>query len=437
MTLLSAIAVAVAITAAALLAWWSSGPRDRPLDLTTPVRLFVLAYVAFYGVGSVLLLVAGESAGAGPVLAAVGLAAFSIGVALAARLKGAVPAMPRGLTAGRLSIPIVAGLAGVGLLAFLTIAAQSGIPLLARDPQASRAGFVGLWFDVFRWLVLPAGLVLFGLALGDGGRSRRVPLLAAGTIGATFLLLGGIASRALLFEFALELLLIVAWAGRRLPKRAWASIGAAGLVLFIGIQLGRVGPDSSFSGPGDVGQFVVTRTVNRVVLIHPRTLEIVASTIPDEEPSFGLSSYLRRLTILTGEPARPSLGYWIYERLFPGQPGGFAAPGVLGEAWANGGPVWVVLVMGLFGAGAHLAGGFLARLPTGAADRALAALVVLATARAYATSLNGMLLTLIVAVGWWLLARRSLSDIPIVERADRRTDQRNQDRTMTLRKPNP
>jgi hypothetical protein len=93
--------------------------------------------------------------------------------------------------------------------------------------------------------------------------------------------------------------------------------------------------------------------------------------------------------------------------------------------------------MGLFGAGAHLAGGFLARLPTGAADRALAALVVLAIARAYATSLNGMLLTLIVAVGWWLLARRSLSDIPIVERADRRTDQRNQDRTMTLRKPNP
>lgn len=402
----------IAIIGAALLAWSSSGPRDRPFDPTTPVRAFIVAYVALYGVGSVLLLIGGESRGAGPILVVTGILAFAVGVWLAASVAGKVDPMPHGLSSGRPSIPVIAGLALVGFVAFASMAAEFGIPLLARDPQVSRAGFVGLQFDAFRWLVPPAGILLFGLALHDGGRSRRLTLAAAGMIGATLLLLVAIASRALVFEFALALLLVFAWTGRRLPIRAYASITAAGLVLFVGIQLGRVGPDESFSGPTDVGQFVVTRTVNRVVLIHPRTLEVVAARIPAEEPYFGLSSYVRRLSVLAGEPARPSLGYWIYERLFPGQPGGFAAPGILGEAWANGGPVWSMVVMTLFGAAAHVAGRFVARLPDGAADRAFAALVVLAIARAYATSLNGTILTLIVTAAWWLLVRRPLAGIP-------------------------
>src|SRR6185369_8021443 len=95
-----------------------------------------------------------------------------------------------------------------------------------------------------------------------------------------------------------------------------------------------------------------------------------------------------RISILLGQGEHPSLGYWLYERLFPGETGGFAAPSVAGEAWANGGPIL----------------GVLARLPGGPADRAFAAVVVVAVARTYATSLNGFLLTLVVSTGWWLVA---------------------------------
>ena len=65
----------------------SHGERaDRPTalrDPSTPVRLTVLAYLALYGVGSLILLATGESYGPGPLLAGTGLLAFGAGVWLA------------------------------------------------------------------------------------------------------------------------------------------------------------------------------------------------------------------------------------------------------------------------------------------------------------------------------------------------------------------
>ena len=133
---------------------------------------------------------------------------------------------------------------------------------------------------------------------------------------------------------------------------------------------------------------------------------MVATTIPEEEPYFGGSTYIRRLGPLLGQEDRPSLGYWLYDRLFPGQPGGFAAPGVAGEAWANGGPILVAAIMAALGALAVWLGLMIRRLPGGPADRAFAALVVVAVARTYATSLNGFLLTLAMATIWWVIATR-------------------------------
>ena len=237
-------------------------------------------------------------------------------------------------------------------------------------------------------------------------RTARDRWIAAAALAGVGGLEIALASRALPLELAIEALLIAWWAGRRLSARAAGSLAAAALVLFVGVQLLRVGPEGGFSGPADIADFAVRRTIDRVLLIHPLTLELVATEIPAREPYFGGATYVRRISTLLGQEERPALGYWIYERLFPGQSGGFAAPGVVGEAWANGGPILAILIMTALGVLAQAIGRRLAGLPSGPTSLAFAALVSVAIARSYATSLNGLLLTLAVATGWWIATTR-------------------------------
>ena len=410
MSLAAFLAVAVLLALGAALAWRAGGPATGVRDPSTPVRLTVLAYLALYGIGSLILIATGESDAAGPLLAGAGLLAFGAGTWLGSRFLGTTPpraqASPSGSTAYRRSFRpwVVVGLAAAGLLALAVLVAQHGIPLLAADPQASRAGFAGPLFDAFRWLVPPAALVTFAIALSSGtARDRWVAAAALVGVGGLEIAL---ASRALPLELAIEALLVAWWAGRRLSARVAAAMAAAALVMFVGIQLVRVGPEGGFSGAGDVGAFAVRRTVDRVVLIHPRTLDLVATEIPAREPYFLGATYVRRLAILLGADERPSLGYWIYERLFPGETGGFAAPGVLGEAWANGGPILAMAIMLALGLLAQAIGRRLAALPPGPTNLAFAALVSVAIARSYATSLNGLLLTLAFATAWWVVTTR-------------------------------
>ena len=483
------VAVAILLALGSVIAWRASGPAGSPRDPSTPVRLTILVYLVMYGAGSLILIVTGDSRGPGPLLAGFGLLAFGVGVWLASRFFGKVPARTPeaadGPDAHQSFRPwVVVALAAVGLAAVAVLVAQHGIPLLARDPQLSRSGFAGPLFDLFRWLVPPAALVAFAVALASGQARDRwiagaalggvaglemalasralpaelaigalliaqhgIPLLArdpqlsrSGFAGPLFdvfrwlvppaalvafavalasgqprdrwiagAALGGVAglemalaSRALPLELAIGALLIAWWAGRRLSLRLAAALGAAALVLFVGVQLLRVGPEGGFSGAADVAGFAVRRTIDRVLLIHPQTLDLVARDIPRRQPYFGGSTYVRRLAVLLGKKDKPALGYWIYERLFPGETGGFAAPGVLGEAWANGGPVLSVVLMLMLGVLAQVAGRRVASLPRGPTNLAFAALVSVAIARSYATNLNGMLITLAVTTAWWI-----------------------------------
>jgi hypothetical protein len=394
-------AVAAVSWLGAVAAWRAVGPARPATDVTPPIRFAIVAYLALYIAGSLLILAAGESRGVGPLLAAGAIASLGAGAFAARRLWGATPAMapprPDGMSVAGVGLLALIGLGCVGYLI-----ATNGLPLLAPDPQASRAGFSGLVFDMFRWLVPPAALAALAFAIASG--ERRGIWLATAGIAAVAGLEVLLASRALPFELAIGALLIGWWGGRRPRTGVWIGLAALGLVVFVGVQLVRVGPDGGFSGASDAAGFAVRRTIDRVALIHPRTLEVVATRIPAEEPFFGGSTYIRRLAVALGGDERPTLGYWIYERLFPSQPGGFAAPGVAGEAWANGGPLLMVPLMAGLGAIAVWLGRFVARLPGGPADRVLAALLVMATARTYATSLNGFLLTVAVAFGWWLAA---------------------------------
>jgi hypothetical protein len=415
------IAVATLLALGSVIAWRASGPDGSPRDPSTPVRLTVLVYLVLYGVGSMVLLATGESTGPGPLLAGFGLVAFGAGVWLASRLLGKTPARTPGIADGPGAYPtyrawVVAGLAAVGLAAIAVLVAQHGIPLLARDPQVSRSGFAGPLFDLFRWLVPPAALVAFAVALASGQARDR--WIAGATLGGVAGLEMALASRALPLELAIGALLIAWWAGRRLSLRVAAALGAAALVLFVGVQLLRVGPEGGFSSAADVAGFAVRRTIDRVLLIHPQTLELVARDIPRRQPYFGGSTYVRRLGVLLGQQDQPALGYWIYQRLFPGETGGFAAPGVLGEAWANGGPVLSVALMLALGILAQVASKKVASLPRGPTNLAFAALVSVAIARSYATNLNGMLITLAIATAWWIATTpRSRPPIPSAARS--------------------
>ena len=397
--LFTAVWTALVLACGAALAWRASGPHGRPWDPTSPGRLLVVFHLGLVGLGSLWLTLTGESIGAGPLLGAYGLLAYGVGAAAAAWRWGIQDPPSAAASVGRLRPAVLVGLAVVGLGAVATIAASSGLPLLSEDAQGARSAYGGLLFDLFRWLVPVAGLVALGVALATR-RPAHVGLAAA-AIGGTIALELLLASRALPFELALAALLVAWWAGRRLSRRAWAGLAAAALVVFVGVQLLRVGAVGGFTGVADAAAFSVRRTVDRVILIQPRALDVLVTAIPAEEPYFRGATYLRRVTTILGGEEPRTLGYWIFERLFPAQPGGFAAPGVLGEAWANFGPL-ALLLMGLLGAGGQALGRLIGRFGSGAADRALAAVLVIALARTYATSLNGFLLTVGVAVLWRL-----------------------------------
>jgi hypothetical protein len=396
-TWLQALVLASIMVVAVVVAWRSFGTGESIFDATMPGHVFLVFFVASTAVGSIVLLV-GEGSSGGAVLAAFGLAAFAVGASIAARVNG-IPAPPGPpAEVGRLNRPAIVLLAGIGLAAYLAIAVRFGIPFLSSDAQGVREAYNGLIFDVFRWLVPPAALVTLAVALVRGGRRAWAVVIAAN--GGLLVLLFLTASRALPFELGAASIFLALWAGRRLARRTWLAIGAAALVFFVGVQLLRVSQEGGFRDLPDIAQFVVGRTVDRVALIQARSLDVVATRIPSEHPFYGGSTYLRWLATVRGEPPPTALGYWIYERLYPDQPGGFATPGILGELWANGGIPLVAVGMTLLGAIVQALGWLISRLDRGAADRVFAALLVVAVARMYATSLNGFLLTAVVLLAW-------------------------------------
>jgi hypothetical protein len=397
-TLALAAVLGAAMAVAVGIAWRSLGAGRSIVDATTPGRAFLVVFVVTTALGSLVLPFVGAGSLGGAALVALGLGAFGVGAAYAASRHGVAPPPGPPADVGAIYWPAVLILAGIGLVAYASIAAQSGIPFLTADAQATRANFAGIRFDLFRWLTPPAVLAAVGFALACGGRRPWAVAVAAAAalIGLMFLT----ASRALPFELAFAILLLALWAGRRLSGRIWLGLGAAALVFFVGVQLLRVSSEGGFRDLPDAARFVINRTLDRVGLIQPRAIDVVATRIPDQHAFYLGSTYTRWLDAVRGEAPDPALGYWIYEQLYPDHPGGFATPGILGELWANGGVPLVALGMALFGWVVHGLGRLLARIDHGVADRVFAALVVVAVARTYATSLNGFLLTLAVVFAW-------------------------------------
>ncbi len=397
-SLLLAGALGLLMAAGAILAWRATGPADHPFDPTTPGRMFVLLYLVTTGIGTLVITASGEATGAGAAVAAGGLLAFGIAATAGAARWGRAPQVGPPATLGQLRPAALVGLVCVGIAGYLVIAVQHGIPFLTPDAQATRLAFGGIAFDLFRWLVPPAALVVFATALASP--SRRRWLAAAIALGSAGGILFLTASRALPMELALACLLLMWWAGRRLTRRMWLGLGALTLLFFIGVQLLRVGPHGNFRDIFDVGGFAANRTVERVVLIQSRTLELIAVQIPSQQPYYLGETYLRWLAPLFGAAPPQALGTWLFQQVFPGSAQGFVTPGMIGELWANGGVAATLGGMAAFGLAVQWLGRLIGRFDRGPADRVLAALLVVAVARTYAMSLNGVVLTVLMAVAW-------------------------------------
>jgi hypothetical protein len=399
---LVAAAFVLGATAAALLLVAPTARRTG-LGPWHPAVAWIVLELLFFGIGSAILATIDGSAGSAFYVGAAVLV-FAVAVAASDRLAArraafassdAAPA-EEGPTAPIRPV-VVVGLAVAGLVALLPTLAAVGIPFLAHDITGARSEVGGLDLQVLR-VTLPAAVLVavIGAVRGD----RRMRLIAV----AAFVLAVGaevaLASRYLAAELLAAVVVALAIARRPVPVRALAAVGVIAAVLFVSVGILRAYDQAA----GRELDFAVERTVNRVLLIQPRTLDALQDAIPAEQPFFDGLTWLRRLAPLVGRDDIPNIGYWIYPRLFPGQvTPGYAAPGLIGEAWANFG--WLGLTLfGVFGVLVERVGALVARRRRATADVVTAALATLFIARTHALGLNGVAILLALVVIWRVLA---------------------------------
>jgi hypothetical protein len=402
-SLLAAVLVLVAMFAGGVLV--TPAARRTGLGWWHPAIAWIALELVFFGVGSATL-AAIEGRWEAAIYSGAAVVIFGLSVAasnrLAVRRAVSLPNSDQAAVEPPRTIrpAVVIALAIVGVAALLPTIASVGIPFLAGDITGARSEVGGLELQLLR-VALPAAVLVavIGAIRSGTRRARTIALLAFGiAVGAELAL----ASRYLSAELVAAVVLGVAFAGRPIPARALAAIGLVGAVLFVSVGILRAYDQAA----GRELDFAVERTVNRILLIEPRTLDALQATIPAEEPFFGGLTWLRRLGPLFGREDIPNLGYWIYPRLFPDQAtAGYAAPGLVGEAWANFG--WLGLaIFAALGLLAERLGTLIAARRRDTADIVAAALGTLFLARTHALGLNGLLILVVLVAAWRLLVAR-------------------------------
>ena len=403
MTVVAAAAVVVAFVAAVLVAFPAS--RRTGLEIWHPAIAWLALEAVFFGIGSAILAVGQGRVGPAWDVAA-SVLAFGAAVAVSDRLThgqiGRRPAHEAEVGPGpAIRWPVVLLMIAAGIAVLAPTLLSVGIPAFATDVTGARTAIGGLDVQVLR-VAVPAALVAAVVLAAAGGSQRpgRVHVLAWTGVAIAVAAEIALASRYLAAELAAAVVIGLALAGRPLAGRLLAAGLVAGAVLFAVVGVLRAYGEAAEDPLG----FAVDRSVNRILLIEPRTLDAIQTAIPEEVPYFGGLTWIRRLAPLLGRDDVPNLGYWIYPRLFPDQTvPGYAAPGILGEAWANFGPIGVVVPAAL-GVLAERLGAFVAIRRRSAADVAAGALAILFLARTHAVGLTGLTVLIVLVVAWRLLA---------------------------------
>lgn len=398
-----AVLVLTAIGASVALVWPAA--QRSSLGPWHPAIAWLGLHLLFFGLGSAVLALDGRT---GPALYVAGAAlGFALAVAVSDRLAarrsaGPIPVAAPTATDGvadpaPLRPAAVALLAALGIALVLPTLARVGLPFLVEDITGARSELAGPALQVLR-VAVPA----LGLALVLRTPRRWTSWLAFGGLLALEIAL---ASRYLAAELLAIGVVGIGLAGWRIQPRLVIAGALAGVVAFGGIQVLRAYDQAA----GRELAFALERTVSRVVLIQPRTLEALQEVVPTEQPHFDGLTWLRRLGPALGRPDIPNLGYWIYPRLFPGQePPGYAAPGLIGEAWANFGALGLAL-FALLGMVAERLGAFVGRRRAATGDLIAGAAAIVFVARTHALGLNGLAFVLGLVIAWRLLAAGGLA----------------------------
>lgn len=412
MSALAAVAVLAAFVAAAALTLPAA--RRTALGVWHPAVIWLALEAVFFGLGSAVLAIDGRT---GPAWFVSGyVIAFAVAVAASDRLAGrrargegvatvaagsgdlAASAVAGSGDPAPLRWVVVAGLAVLGVAAVAPTLVRVGLPFLTRDITGARIELAGLSVQALR-VAIPA--LALGLLLTSREADRRRRTLSYLAIGALLAFDLVLASRYLAAELGAVLLVGLGLAGWHIPLRRLAAVALLALVAFGGIQILRAYDQAE----GRELDFAIERTVNRVILIQPRTLEALQGVIPSEQPYFGGLTWVRRLGPAFGRSDIPNLGYWIYPRIFPDQAdvAGYAAPGIAGEAWANFGPAGLAL-FALLGIGVERLGAVVARRRPGTGDLVAGALATVFVARTHALGVNGVAILLLLVIAWRVLA---------------------------------
>jgi hypothetical protein len=313
-------------------------------------------------------------------------------------VSGGVTATMRPDEPDSIRLGVVAFLVAIGAADLVPTILSVGIPFLAGDITGARSEVGGLDLQPLRVALPAAVLVAVLVAVQSGDRRHRLVAIAA--FAAAVLAELALASRYLSAELAAAIILGLGLGRRAIPTRALALIAVVATVLFVGVGILRAYDQAAGHEVG----FALERTVNRVLLIEPRTLDALQVAIPAEQPFFGGLTWLRRLAPAFGRDDVPNLGYWIYPRLFPDQAvPGYAAPGLIGEAWANFG--WPGLaIFAALGLVVERLATLVAIRRRSTADIVAAALVTLFVARTHAVGLDGLAVLVALVIGWRVVA---------------------------------
>ncbi|MEO5939897.1 MAG: O-antigen polymerase [Candidatus Limnocylindrales bacterium] len=391
--------VGLAMVSALILA--APAARRTGLGPWHPAMAWLVLEIVFFGIGSTVLAIADGRTGpalyVGAAVLVFALAVWASERLARRRVEDAPPTVAGVGQAAPIRPLAVIALALLGGLALLPTLLNVGIPFLAGDITGARIEVGGLDLQLLR-VTLPAAVLVTVLgAVRTAGRKARLVAVAAIVIAVAAEL--ALASRYLAAELAAAIVLGLAIGRRPIPGRVLAVVGLGVAVLFVGIGILRAYDRAA----GREVAFGVERTINRILLVEPRTLDALQAAIPAERPFFDGLTWLRRVAPLVGRDDVPNLGYWIYPRLFPAQATpGYAAPGLMGEAWANFG--WLGLsVFALLGLLVERLGALLALRRRAVADVAAAALLTLFVARTHALGLNGLAVVVAIVTVWRVL----------------------------------
>ena len=274
-----------------------------------------------------------------------------------------------------------------------------GLPALAGDITGARSELTGLSVQELR-VAFPA--LALGLLLTAGGRPRAWRLgVVRGHPRAARLRDRRWPAGTSPPSSSRSCWSVSGWRAGACPGAGWPPGPSSRLVAFGGIQVLRAYEQAD----GRELAFAVERTINRVILIQPRTLEALQDVIPDEQPYFGgldLGAPARPAGRATGHPQPRLLD--LPTRL--PRPGPARLPRARGHRRGLG-ELRAGRALGLFallGVGIERLGAVLARRRRGTGDLIAGAMLVVFVARTHALGVNGVAILIALVIAWRLLA---------------------------------